>query len=164
MESLLVSAHIIPAGPMLKPERLDGYNLKVWELLQSEVDLSITKNANMKNSFCDLAPWDYRLQIYTHQVCAMGCVFRPLIRFQKRATNLFARNKNMTRCAVYPPSTSFSSVETGLTFLVLYLLQPYLVVVYLFSTSQTTITSQDNIGVKIKPLIIITLHFNTTLM
>ena len=94
----------------------------------------------------------------------MGCVFRPLIRFQKRATNLFARNKNKTRCAVYPPSTSFSSVETGLTFLVLYLLQPYLVVVYLFSTSQTTITSQDNIGVKIKPLIIITLHFNTTLM
>ena len=65
----------------------------------------------------------------------MGCVFRPLIRFQKRATNLFARNKNKTRCAVY-----------------------------LFSTSQTTITSQDNIGVKIKPLIIITLHFNTTLM
>ena len=61
MESLLVSAHIIPAGQMLKPERLDGYNLKVWELLQSEVDLSITKNANMKNSFCDLAPWDYRL-------------------------------------------------------------------------------------------------------
>ena len=36
----------------------------------------------------------------------------------------------------------------------------YFILTYLFSTLQTQKISQDKVGVKIKPLIIITIHYN----